>query len=105
MQIALTIGQRIVRAPLAIALAGFLACGTAFAQPAQQVSSTQTATAADQNSVKLVKLLMALPAGSPWMSMKVGGLICIGNPTVQTWSGGREEQKISPYSIPFKTEL
>jgi S1-C subfamily serine protease len=105
MQIALTIGQRIVRAPLAIALAGFLACGTAFAQPAQQASSSQAAATADQNSVKLVKLLMALPAGSPWMSMKVGGLICIGNPTVQTWPGGREEQKISPYSIPFKTEL
>jgi len=85
----------------AIVLAG----ETAFAQPAQETSAAPASPPAVQNSVKLVRLLIALPAGSPWMSMRVGGLICIENPTIQTWPGGREEQKLSPYTAPFKTEL
>jgi len=98
MQKLLTIGQRVARLLAAAALAWHVSDQAAFAQD----------TAADpaaQNSVKLVKLLMALPAGTPWMSMRVGGLICIGNPTIRTWSGGREEQHLPPYSIPFKAEL
>ena len=82
-----------------MALASLLACGTAFAQTAPDPS------AATQNSVKLARVLMALPAGSPWLSLKVDPLLCIYNPVNSSWPGGRIEQEITPYFVPFKTEL
>lgn len=48
---------------------------------------------------------MALPAGTPWLSLRVGSLLCISNPIVQSWPGGRQAQEISPYYVPFKREL
>lgn len=95
--------RRISRAMVllaAIALAG----ETAFAQPAGETSAAPDSPTAAQNSVQLSKLLMALPAGSPWLTLRTG-MICFANPATETWAGGREEQKLGPYFGPFKTEL
>jgi S1-C subfamily serine protease len=54
--------------------------------------------------VKLAGVLMALPTGAPWLSLKLGA-ICVGSPDVQTWTAGRVAQKLSPYFGSFKAEL
>jgi hypothetical protein len=84
------------------ALAWALACGTAFGQASQD---TSTANPPAQNSVKLVKLMANLPAGTPYISLRVGNTLCIGEPHIQTWPVGEIAQNISAYAIPFKTEL
>jgi serine protease Do len=104
-KILMTISQRLVQARGSLAgmtLAWLLACGTAFAQIAQDASVAPDPSA--QNSVKLAGVLMALPAGAPWLSLKFG-LFCIDDPITKTWAGGREAQKLPPYLVPFKTEL
>ena len=58
----------------------------------------------DKNSVKLTTVVMALPAGTPWMSMKFG-LFCTEDAIVRNASGGRERQDLPPYSSAFKTEM
>ena len=62
------------------------------------------ADSSTKNSVKLTTVLMALPAGTPWLSIKLG-LICATEASVRTASGGREPQDLPPYSAAFKTEL
>lgn len=84
-----------------MALAWFLACGTAFAQSAQDASAGPD----PQNSVKLVRVLMALPAGAPWLSLHIDTLLCIYNPVSRTYPGGRLAQDVAPYLVPFKAEL
>jgi len=78
----------------AMALGGEIA----FAQTPQDTPATQ-------NSVKLVRVILALPAGSPWLSLKVDPLLCIYRPVNQSWTGGRVDQEISPYSVPFKRDM
>jgi serine protease Do len=84
------------------ALAWVLACATAFGQASQD---TSIANPPAQNSVKLVKLMANLPAGTPYISLRVGNALCIGEPHIQTWPGGETAQNISAYAVPFKTEL
>jgi serine protease Do len=48
---------------------------------------------------------MSLPAGAPWLSLKINRLVCVYDLTNRTWPGGRVAQEISPYVVPFKTEL
>jgi hypothetical protein len=62
-------------------------------------------TSAAQNSVKLAKVVVDLPAGTPWLSLKVGSLFCLTNPITQTWLGGRVAQSLPPYFPSFNAEL
>jgi S1-C subfamily serine protease len=80
------------------ALAWFLAGGIAVAEDAGP-------DAAPQNSVKLVRILADLPAGTPYMSFTVGNSFCLGNRVTKTWTDGRLAQQVSPYRPAFKTEL
>jgi S1-C subfamily serine protease len=54
--------------------------------------------------VKLVGVIAAMPAGSPWLSLRPG-LLCMRSPRVLTWNGGRARQDLPPYAAAFKTEL
>jgi serine protease Do len=81
-----------------LALAWLLAFGAAFAQ----VQSDTLAAA--KNSVKLVRVVLALPAGSPWLTERFG-MFCVSFPRTRTWAGGREDQDLPPYAASFKTEL
>jgi len=80
-------------------LLSVLARGTASAQTPQETS------AAGPGSVKLVTVLLALPAGTPWLSVRVGQGICIYPPAVTTASGEREKQDVTAYAPSFKAEL
>ena len=82
----------------AMALAWLMAGGTALAQTQQDTS------AEPRRSVKLTKVIADIPVGTPYVSLKFGGL-CISNPINRTWVDGRAAQKISPYYAPFRTEL
>ena len=85
------------------ALAWALACGTAFGQNLQDTSAATSEPAA-QNSVKLVTVIAAMPAGSPWISLGTGNL-CLNEPITTTWKAGRANQPISFYAPAFKAEL
>jgi len=83
-----------------IALAA-LACGPAFAQDAPEPV---------QGSIKLARVVVALPAGAPWLRLSTdatGGMgFCANmNGVSRTWTGGRETQELAPYAAAFKTEL
>jgi len=88
-----------IRLLMTSALAWFLAGGVAVAQGAAQPD------ASTQNSVKLVRVMADLPAGTPYVSLRVGITFCAGDAVTQTWTGGEVPQNLSPYSVPFKTEL
>jgi len=91
--------RRISRAMVllaAIALAG----ETAFAQPAGETSAAPDS----RNSVKLVGVLMELPAGAPWLTLRYGEW-CASPPETRTWSDGRQRQKLSVFFAPFKEQL
>ena len=83
-------------------LAWSLAWGAASAQTPQ---GTSAAPDTAPGSVKLTAVIMALPAGTPWLSVRVGQGICIYPPTVTTWPGEREKQDVSAFAPTFKTEL
>jgi serine protease Do len=85
------------------ALAWALACGTAFGQSSQD-TSTVTPTPAALGSLKLVAVIAGLPAGTPWLSLRPGGL-CIAAPLTKTWTEGRAPQSVPVYAPAFKTEL
>jgi serine protease Do len=76
-----------------------LGCGVAFAQPAAAPQS-----AATQSSIKLVKVLMALPAGTPWLRMRIG-IFCANDNVVRNATGGHDPQDLPPYTAAFKTEF
>jgi serine protease Do len=101
MQMTLTNGQGVFRARLAaMALAWPLICGTASAQDLSMDPSTAG------NSVKLAAVVLAIPAGTPWLSLKRGGgLFCIYDGINRTASGEREPQDASAYAPSFKAEL
>ena len=92
-------GGVMIRLLMTSALAWFLAGGVAVAQGAAQPD------ASTQNSVKLVRVMADLPAGTPYVSLRVGITFCAGDAVTQTWTGGEVPQNLSPYSVPFKTEL
>jgi S1-C subfamily serine protease len=79
-----------------------LACGGAAAQPEGE---TPAASDSVPNTVKLAKVLMDLPAGTPWLSLRSGTLFCFREILVRTWGGGKSTEKLSAYSPAFKTEL
>jgi len=89
---------------LALCAALLLAAGRAHAQDA---------SAPVPNSIKLVRVIVALPVGAAWLDLKTnnneGGLlgmfICASKGVTRTWNGGRENQEISSYAVPFKSEL
>ena len=79
-------------------LACLLACATAFAQDASIALDS-----ASKNSVRLVGVIMALPAGTTWLSVRRGW--CIYNGYVRTASGARDPQSLPPYTAAFRLEL
>ena len=83
-------------------MAWLLLGGAAVAQSASDLFPEPDSST--KNSVKLTTVLMALPAGTPWLSMK-WGLICDEDHVVRNASGGREPQELPPYTAAFKTEL
>ena len=87
-----------------MALTWLLACGTAFAQTVADTSAASEPSGTAQNSLKLTTVLMALPAGMPWLSLRMG-LLCTAGQTVRTATGGRDPQDLPPYAAAFKTEL
>lgn len=87
---------RFVSACAALAVLG---CGTAFAQP---TPDTTAAAAADKPSIKLIGVIMALPAGASWLSLGAGSS-CEG--PVQKSTGGRVPQDLPPFAEAFKTQL
>jgi len=82
----------------------FLAGGIAFAQTLADTSAASDPSGTAQNSVKLTRVLMALPAGTPWLSLRLG-LLCAQDSSVRTVTGGRDPQDLPPYTAAFKTEL
>jgi S1-C subfamily serine protease len=81
-----------------------LSCGTVVAQPALDTADAQDMSAT-KNSIKLVRVIAALPAGAPWLNLKIGTTLCISDGITRTWNGGREPQDLPPFSAAFKTEL
>ena len=93
--------RRISRASggLAMAFASLLTCGTAFAQTAADGTDSSA-----KGSFKLLRVIVSLPVGAPWLALKHGAFCAFG-PTIQTWTAGRAAQKLGSYSPAFKTEL
>jgi serine protease Do len=81
------------------AAALLLTCGTALAQTAPLASPGGT-----ENTIKLTTVLMALPAGTPWLSLRMG-MLCAKDDAVRNATGGRDPQDLPPYSTAFKTEM
>lgn len=90
-------------------VARILAClsaligGPALAQTTPDARAQQRSALA-QGSIKLVRVLMALPAGTPWLTLRTGSL-CIQDDAVRTATGGRDPQQLPPYTAAFSTEL
>jgi serine protease Do len=78
-----------------VALAWLLACTNAFAQGTPDGA---------QNSVMLTTVVMALPAGTPWLSAH-RGIICDLDGVVRNATGGRDRQDLPPYTAAFRAEL
>lgn len=77
---------------LGLCAALLLASGVAHAQDAPA-----------PKSVRLVRVIAALPVGTPWL--KMSGIFCIGTLFTETWTGARAPQDLPPYSAAFKKEL
>jgi serine protease Do len=84
----------------AVAFCLTLACATAFAQTTPDSAQGTSA----QNSIKLVNVLMALPAGTPWLTYNTEYIFC-GRSAVKTWDGSRQPQEPAPYATVLKAEL
>src|SRR4051812_17158106 len=97
--------RQLMTGKLAWMLTGLLACGTALAQAPQQTSAAPESSAAAPSSVKLTTVILALPAGTPWLSVRVGQGICIYPPAVTIASGEREKQDVTAFAPSFKAEL
>jgi S1-C subfamily serine protease len=80
------------------ALVWFLAGRIAVAQ------DTAAPDPSAQNSIKLTRVLMALPAGTPWLSLRLG-ILCAQDDAVRNATGGRDPQELPPYTAAFKTEM
>src|SRR6185312_10087671 len=82
---------------LALCASLLLAGGVAHAQEA----------AAPQASIKLSRVVIALPAGASWLNVGVTSLgFCIANGAAhETWPGGRRNEEVSVYQPSFKDEL
>jgi serine protease Do len=102
---------RFLRIATASLAAVVLMCGAARAQSSPDAASEQTAPV--QNSIKLVRVIAALPAGAPWLTLSTpslsGGLLslvlCFHDGVTRTWDGGRQDQDLPPYAAAFKSEV
>jgi S1-C subfamily serine protease len=94
----------IKRSTTALMLACLLASGPAWAQSQEDREKDQGASPTVKVSVKLATVIADIPVGTPYMSLKFGGL-CFKNPINRTWVDGRVAQRVSPYYAPFKTEV
>lgn len=83
------------------ALVWALACGAAFGQASTDISAEAPAA---KNSVKLSAIVIGLPAGTPWISLRTGAY-CIGAPLTKTWTEGRANEPVSAYASSFKAAL
>ena len=85
----------------ALTLTVLLVAGPAFAQ----VSPDKAGGADVPSSPSLILrgVIVAIPAGTPWLSLGQG-FLCV-NPVTQTWNGGRAQQDLQPYAQAFKEEL
>src|SRR5262249_6263893 len=90
-----TIGRIVHASSLALT---FLACGTV------SVRADGDPAASATNSLELARVILALPAGAPWLNL-ASGLLCIARPATRTWPGGRVDQELSPYAVSFKAEM
>lgn len=91
-----------IRMALTSVVAGLLLGGPALAQSTAELFPDSDSSA--RNSIKLTTVLMALPAGTPWLSLR-GGLICQREDRVRSASGGRDPQDLPPFAAAFKAEL
>jgi S1-C subfamily serine protease len=73
-----------------------LAAGPALAQPTDNLVGSQ-------NSMKLTAVIMALPAGKEWLSVKAEW--CARPVLSRHATGGRDRQDLPPYTTAFKAEL
>jgi serine protease Do len=81
-----------------------LSCGTAFAQPAPDTAERQDASASAKNSIRLIQVIAAMPAGTPWLVLKTA-TFCSAGTITKSWDGGRVSQALPLYAAAFKTEL
>ena len=81
-----------------------LSCGAAYAQPAPDAADRQDASASAKTSIKLIQVIAAMPAGTPWLILK-SGAFCTGGTITRAWDGGRVAQQLPPYAATFKAEL
>jgi len=58
----------------------FLACGSL------SVRADQDPVPPAANSLELARVVLALPAGAPWLTLG-SGLLCIASPATRTWPG------------------
>ncbi len=79
----------------AVAAVLFAASGPVLSQPAPDSS---------QNTIKLTAVLMAPPAGTPWLTMH-SGLFCDLDGVVRNATGGRDPQDLPPYTAAFRIEM
>ncbi len=82
-------------------IAWLLLGGSALAQSTAELFPDADST---KNSVKLTTVLMALPAGTPWLVMRVAPL-CFREERVRSASGSREPQDLPPFTAAFRKEL
>lgn len=75
------------------------ACGGALAQ-----STPDAGAASTQNTLKLTTVLMAMPAGTPWLSVTTSFCLSEGE-VARRATGSRDPQDLPPYAAVFKTEL
>ena len=62
-----------------------------------------TPASAAQNSVKLVRVIVDIPLGTPWLTLG-RGIFCSGS-HVTNWASGRTPQQLPLFATSFKTEL
>ncbi len=82
---------------------GFCAVALLFTAPVAPAQPSSEPS--PRNSVKLARVIVALPAGTPWLNLKIGITFCSGDGYIRTWAGGRESQDLAPFLPSFKTEM
>jgi serine protease Do len=84
-----------------VAAVWLFTCAVASGQPALDAV---TAPAGTQNSMKLTTVVMDMPPGKVFISIRLG-LSCLREDTSRRAPAGREVQPLPPYSAAFKTEM
>lgn len=92
---------------LKIAAVAWLLTGAAAFAQTQDMAVTPNTAAPPRASIKLVRVIWALPTGANWANLtnSLFGFCSSGVGVTRTWAGGRESQELAPYSARFKAEL